>query len=347
MRPAKLSGISDLSGQISTVQGMGRTKSLTNVLFVPQSKHNLLSVGSLIDQVGGKVVFTRDKVRLELQNKVVSLGVRTTDGLYKVDNPLDDISANSKFATQKDDNENAKKVSFGNFTNISSAKAPKLNFATGKLNSQAQQLNSATGKVFSQKKIDAKLMQKQEGKSFISNAKVSLELKKQQVERLHRCFGHPNKLKLKQIVKNYPELKISNKEIDLLESCGSCALGKNKRRAKPKLSTTKATKFAERISSDCSGKIRTQSVSGKKYAWVAVDQYSGWVWSAPVASLKEVPELIRNLLEVNLHSKFDYSVEYFRSDNGSEFCNAQVDHLLKQYSIKRELKCPYTSYQNG
>ena len=54
-----------------------------------------------------------------------------------------------------------------------------------------------------------------------------------------------------------------------------------------------------------------------------------------------------DLLSVALHQQDDRVVRYLRSDNGTEIKNKQVDDLLHQHNIKRELTCPHTSHQNG
>ena len=79
MQSAKLSGIQDLSGQISKVEGMGNLQNgkLVDVLYVPKSQHNLMSVGALLDQVNGRVVFTRTKVQLETKGHCTVIGQRT------------------------------------------------------------------------------------------------------------------------------------------------------------------------------------------------------------------------------------------------------------------------------
>ena len=290
LKQSPINGIRDVSGTISSVTGMGNTQTLTDVMLVPTSTHQLLSVGKLADQFGGEVVFTNKTVELRTAQGTKRVGSRSSDGLYTVTHP--------EFLFKR----------------------------------QTQTCAPIS----------------KEGKSLIGRSQVSLQMLKERMLRLHRIFGHANKEKLRTILKNNPSLKINPDHVKLLPGCRACSLGKVKRAPKPKLATTKAQSFAERIVADCSGRLRTLSRSGKRHACVCVDEWSGWCWAVPIASLKEVANVLQNLFCVSLHQRTDNVVRYFRSDNGTEFKNKAVSNLLQALGIQRELTCcPRSSYQSG
>ena len=196
LKQSPINGIRDVSGTISSVTGMGNTQTLTDVMLVPTSTHQLLSVGKLADQFGGEVVFTNKTVELRTAQGTKRVGSRSSDGLYTVTHP--------EFLFKR----------------------------------QTQTCAPIS----------------KEGKSLIGRSQVSLQMLKERMLRLHRIFGHANKEKLRTILKNNPSLKINPDHVKLLPGCRACSLGKVKRAPKPKLATTKAQSFAERIVADCSGR---------------------------------------------------------------------------------------------
>ena len=134
--------------------------------------------------------------------------------------------------------------------------------------------------------------------------------------------------------------------VELLTHCDSCSLGKSRRRAAPKLSTTKATKFAERLLTDNSGKLRVQSIGGCYYGNVVVDEYTSWIWAHPLRTISDTYAVIKHVIEVELHQRQEHKILYIRSDGGPDY-PAKYDELLQHHGIKKELTCPGTSYQNG
>ena len=101
----------------------------------------------------------------------------------------------------------------------------------------------------------------QTGSSCIGKQQISFQLLRERINTLHRVFGHASKEKLRAVLKGNPRYGIDPINVKLLTECHACSLGKGKKAVMPKMSTTKATKFAERISADCSGRLRIASLS--------------------------------------------------------------------------------------
>ena len=96
MTRAPISAIHGLSGTGTPVTGMGTVNNVQNVMCCPGTPRRLLSVARLIEQLGGKVVFTKDKAYHVNNNVMTSIATRTGKGLYRVTNreyKLDDANA--------------------------------------------------------------------------------------------------------------------------------------------------------------------------------------------------------------------------------------------------------------
>ena len=184
-------------------------------------------------------------------------------------------------------------------------------------------------------------------KACLGKQQIQFQLLRERVHALHRCFGHASKARMKTILKNYNIAGIRPHHVSLLTSCDSCSVGKSKKSKAPKSSKSKARIFGTRLLSDNSGLLRVESMSGKRCANVTIDEATSWIWASPLRSPMDTYQLIKEILEVELHQRHEHCVQYFRSDAGTEMCNAEMDALLRHHGIKRELTCTETSYQNG
>ena len=279
---APITSIHGLSGAGTPVTGMGKIGAVKNVMCCPGTTRRLLSVGSLLDQLGGKITFTKSSAyHRSASGKVTQIATRKAHGLYVV--------TNTKYALGSD---------------------------------------------------------KTAAEALVSNS-VSTEVARERLTTLHRAFGHASKEVLRTLIKQHAFSGVSEAHIKLLQPCDACLLGKSHKAPRSKQSQHKAETFGYRLCADCSGPFRTQSIAGNKYLLVVVDEYSSWTWALPVASLTEVPDNLRRIIEVALHQRDDTVVKVFRSDGGSEFTNKTVSALLDKHGIVREQTCPDTSYQNG
>nr|GEY11928.1 integrase, catalytic region, zinc finger, CCHC-type, peptidase aspartic, catalytic [Tanacetum cinerariifolium] len=89
----------------------------------------------------------------------------------------------------------------------------------------------------------------------------------------HLNFGTINDLARKDLVRGLPRFKF---EKDLL--CSACQLGKSKKRThKPKAENTNL-EVLNTLYTDLCGPMRVQTINGKKYILVIVDDYSRFTW---------------------------------------------------------------------
>ncbi|GKA28882.1 retrovirus-related pol polyprotein from transposon TNT 1-94 [Tanacetum coccineum] len=99
-----------------------------------------------------------------------------------------------------------------------------------------------------------------------------------------------------------------------------CGRGKSKKHShKPK-----AEDFIQEnlylLHMDLYGPIRIQSINGKKYILVIVDNYSRFTWVKFLRSKDEVPEFVIKFLKM-IQVRLNATVRNIRTDNGTEFVN--------------------------
>ncbi|KAI3746522.1 hypothetical protein L6452_08956 [Arctium lappa] len=162
----------------------------------------------------------------------------------------------------------------------------------------------------------------------------------------HRCLSHfnfryINKLFRGKLVKGLPELKYEKEHL-----CAAREKGKMKRAAhKPK--PEPSTSFPlELLHMDLCGPMRTQSVGGKKYVLVIVDDYSRYTWVKFLRSKDETLELLITFLKTT-KVKMQRQVKFLRTDNGTEFKNNIVDEYLESVGISHQYYAARTPEQNG
>ncbi|KAI3770337.1 hypothetical protein L6452_01465 [Arctium lappa] len=126
-----------------------------------------------------------------------------------------------------------------------------------------------------------------------------------------------------------------------LTSTSACEKGKMKRathKPKPEPSTSAPL---ELLHMDLCGPMRTQSLGGKKYILVIVDDYSRYTWVKFLRSKDETPDILITFLkttQVNLQKP----VKFLRTDNGTEFKNQKVEEYLESVGISHQYSAART-----
>ncbi|GJW50587.1 retrovirus-related pol polyprotein from transposon TNT 1-94 [Tanacetum coccineum] len=103
----------------------------------------------------------------------------------------------------------------------------------------------------------------------------------------HLNFGTLNKLAKDGLTRGIPKLKFQKDHL-----CSACALGKSKKSShQPKAEDTNQEKLYL-LHMDMYGLMRMESINGKKYILVIVDDYSRFTWVRFLRSKDEAPEAI-------------------------------------------------------
>ncbi|GJW53316.1 retrovirus-related pol polyprotein from transposon TNT 1-94 [Tanacetum coccineum] len=97
---------------------------------------------------------------------------------------------------------------------------------------------------------------------------------------------------------------------------------------------------------DLCGPMRVQSINGKKYISVIVDDYSRFTWVKFLRSKDETPEFVINFLK-KIQVGLNKTVRYIRTDNGMEFVNQVMFKYYEGVGIFHQKSVPRTPQQNG
>ncbi|GJW71648.1 retrovirus-related pol polyprotein from transposon TNT 1-94 [Tanacetum coccineum] len=152
----------------------------------------------------------------------------------------------------------------------------------------------------------------------------------------HLNFDSINLISKYDIVTGLPKLNFVNNDL-----CSSCELGKSKRKSfhnydYPELNRT-ATNFSTWT---LCGPMRVESINGKKYVLVIVDDYSRYTWTHFLRSKDETPVVLIDFLIIvqrGLHAQ----VRTVQTDKGMEFLNK----TLHTYFAKEGYSTQSRAYQ--
>nr|GEY62723.1 integrase, catalytic region, zinc finger, CCHC-type, peptidase aspartic, catalytic [Tanacetum cinerariifolium] len=97
---------------------------------------------------------------------------------------------------------------------------------------------------------------------------------------------------------------------------------------------------------DLCGPMRVESVNGKKYILVIVDDYSRFTWVKCLRSKDEAPDFIIEFLKM-IQVRLKVPVCRIRTDNGTEFVNQTLREYYEQVVMSHETSVAYSSQQNG
>ncbi|GKE06694.1 retrovirus-related pol polyprotein from transposon TNT 1-94, partial [Tanacetum coccineum] len=143
----------------------------------------------------------------------------------------------------------------------------------------------------------------------------------------HLNFGTINDLARKDLVRGLPRLKFEKDHL-----CSACQLGKSKKFShKPKSENTNM-EVLHTLHMDLCGPMRVQSIKGKKYILVIVDDYSRFTWVKFLRSKDETPEFVINFLK-QIQVGLNKTVRYIRTDNGTEFVNQVMSEYYEGVGI--------------
>ncbi|GAA0174992.1 hypothetical protein LIER_28259 [Lithospermum erythrorhizon] len=94
------------------------------------------------------------------------------------------------------------------------------------------------------------------------------------------------------------------------------------------------------------GPIQVESIAGRKYVFVCVDDFSRYTW---VEFLKDTSETfdVFKALATQIQREKEVSIVGIGSDHGREFENSKFQEFRNIEGIKHEYSAPITPQQNG
>ncbi|GJS89745.1 retrovirus-related pol polyprotein from transposon TNT 1-94 [Tanacetum coccineum] len=157
----------------------------------------------------------------------------------------------------------------------------------------------------------------------------------------HLNFGTINDLARKDLVRGLPRLKFEKDHL-----CSACQLGKSKKHThKPKTENTNL-EVLNTLHMDLCGPMRVQTINGKKYILVIVDDYSRFTWVKFLRSKDETPTVVIKFLK-QIQVGLNKTVRFIRTDNGTEFVNKTLYDYYESVGIFHQKTVPRTPQQNG
>nr|GEU39760.1 retrovirus-related Pol polyprotein from transposon TNT 1-94 [Tanacetum cinerariifolium] len=157
----------------------------------------------------------------------------------------------------------------------------------------------------------------------------------------HLNFSTLNKLAKYGLARGIPRLKFQKDHM-----CSSCALGKSKKTShQPNVEDTNQEKLYL-LHMDLCGLICVESINGKKYILVIVDDYSRFTWVIFFRSKDEAPDGIIKYIK-NIQVPLNATVRNVRTYNGTEFLNQTLCNFYGNVKISHQTFVPRTAQQNG
>ncbi|GJW34434.1 retrovirus-related pol polyprotein from transposon TNT 1-94 [Tanacetum coccineum] len=123
-------------------------------------------------------------------------------------------------------------------------------------------------------------------------------------------------------------------------------LGKAKKASHPLKTENTNTEVLHTLHMDLCGPMRTESINGKKYVLVIVDDYTRFGWVRFLRTKDETPQVIEKFI-VKTQRALNATVRFVRTDNGTEFVNKTLDGWFESVGISHETSVPRSPQQNG
>nr|GEY62692.1 putative ribonuclease H-like domain-containing protein [Tanacetum cinerariifolium] len=157
----------------------------------------------------------------------------------------------------------------------------------------------------------------------------------------HLNFGTINDLARKELVRGLPRLKFKKDHL-----CSACQLRKSKKHThKPKAENTNL-EVLNTLHMDLCGPMHVQTINGKKYILVIVDDYSRFTWVKFLRSKDETPDVVIKFI-TQIQVGLNKIVRYIRTDNGTKFVNHTLTGYYEGIDIFHQKTVPRTPQQNG
>nr|GFB66383.1 retrovirus-related Pol polyprotein from transposon TNT 1-94 [Tanacetum cinerariifolium] len=157
----------------------------------------------------------------------------------------------------------------------------------------------------------------------------------------HLNFATINNLVKNNLVQGLPKMKFKKDHL-----CFACEQGKIHRKYHKSKTVFASNKPLYLLHMDLCGPMHVQSINGKRYVLVVVDDYSRYTWVFFLHSKYEASEVIISFIkktQVNLQLQ----VQRVRTDNGTEFKNKTLAKFFDEVGITQQFSTTRTPQQNG
>lgn len=128
--------------------------------------------------------------------------------------------------------------------------------------------------------------------------------------------------------------------------CPACEQGKSKRAHFNSITESSSTHVLHLLHMDLCGPMRVQTINGKRYILVIVDDYSKWTWVYFLRSKDQAPSMIITFL-TKIQVQLRNTVRIVRTDNGTEFKNQFLRDYFEKVGIEHQTTIARCPEQNG
>ncbi|GJT71032.1 retrovirus-related pol polyprotein from transposon TNT 1-94 [Tanacetum coccineum] len=162
----------------------------------------------------------------------------------------------------------------------------------------------------------------------------------------HQCLSHFNFDTINDLAKNdlvtgLPKFKYHKDHL-----CPSCEQGKSKKAPHPPKPVPNSKQRLHLLHMDLCGPMRVESINGKRYVMVIMDDYSCYTWVHFLRSKDKALEEIKTFLK-KITVLLQALVIIVRTDNGTEFKNQVLQEYFNSVGISHQASFVITPQQNG
>ncbi|KAJ9565015.1 hypothetical protein OSB04_000981 [Centaurea solstitialis] len=162
----------------------------------------------------------------------------------------------------------------------------------------------------------------------------------------HRRMCHMNFKNMNLLVKNNLVSGLPAKEFSCDDHCVACLKGKQHKNSHKSKEVNTISSPLQLLHMDLFGPTNVMSIGKKSYCLVIVDDYSRFTWVYFLRTKDETSGLIKPFV-TRVENKTNLRVKIIRSDNGTEFKNANLNSFCEEKGIERQYSAPRTPQQNG
>ena len=123
--------------------------------------------------------------------------------------------------------------------------------------------------------------------------------------------------------------------------CGPCQHGKQTKAKHLGTQTSATSRPLELLHLDLMGSTITESLGGKRYIMVVVDDFIRYTWVIFLRSKSDAPEHIEAMY-TRLQNKKSLKIDQIQSDHGKEFENSYMESFCTRLGISQEFSTPIT-----
>ncbi|KAJ9543926.1 hypothetical protein OSB04_023633 [Centaurea solstitialis] len=139
---------------------------------------------------------------------------------------------------------------------------------------------------------------------------------------------------------------LPSKEFTLDDNCVACLKGRQHKASHKSKTINTISAPLQLLHMDLFGPTNVMSIGKKSYCLVIIDDYSRFTWVFFLRIKDETSGLIKPFVK-RVENQVNLRVKVIRSDNGTEFKNADLNSFCEEKGIERQFSAPRTPQQNG